>query len=71
MQMYVLILSEAKYEDPCAGIFYACKCLYEDNPANFIFPWSLTYLYRDLSLHVITKVLKFLKAIDETDSFVL
>nr|XP_032518162.1 general odorant-binding protein 72-like isoform X1 [Danaus plexippus plexippus] len=32
------IKEQAKYEDPCAGIFYACKCLYEDNPANFIFP---------------------------------
>nr|WHU27534.1 odorant binding protein 16 [Heliconius charithonia] len=26
------------YEDECEGIFYSVKCLYEDNPANFIFP---------------------------------
>ncbi|CAH2090301.1 unnamed protein product [Euphydryas editha] len=26
------------YEDACEGIFYSTKCLYEDNPANFIFP---------------------------------
>ncbi|XP_013136231.1 PREDICTED: general odorant-binding protein 19a-like [Papilio polytes] len=27
-----------KYEDPCEGIFYSTKCLYEADPPNFIFP---------------------------------
>ncbi|XP_034832651.1 general odorant-binding protein 72-like [Maniola hyperantus] len=26
------------YEDPCEGIFYAARCLYADDPSNFIFP---------------------------------
>ncbi|XP_045536949.1 general odorant-binding protein 19a-like [Papilio machaon] len=27
-----------KYDDPCEGIFYSTKCLYEADPPNFIFP---------------------------------
>uniref|UniRef100_A0A0K8TW06 Antennal Binding Protein X n=1 Tax=Epiphyas postvittana TaxID=65032 RepID=A0A0K8TW06_EPIPO len=26
------------YEDECERVFYATKCLYEDDPPNFIFP---------------------------------
>ncbi|CAH2258898.1 jg12577 [Pararge aegeria aegeria] len=26
------------YEDTCEGIFYAARCLYADDPSNFIFP---------------------------------
>ncbi|XP_072931620.1 general odorant-binding protein 72-like [Epargyreus clarus] len=29
---------QEKYSDPCEGIFYATKCLFETDPANFIFP---------------------------------
>ncbi|XP_046967871.1 general odorant-binding protein 19a-like [Vanessa cardui] len=32
------ILVQTKYEDGCEGIFHAAKCLYDDNPDNFIFP---------------------------------
>ncbi|CAF4842518.1 unnamed protein product [Pieris macdunnoughi] len=27
-----------KYDDVCEGIFYSTKCLYESDPASFVFP---------------------------------
>ncbi|CAK1582853.1 unnamed protein product [Parnassius mnemosyne] len=34
----VCVEVQSKYDDPCEGIFYATKCLYEADPPNFIFP---------------------------------
>ena len=33
-----LLFAEDSYNDLCEGVFHAVKCLYEKDPASFIFP---------------------------------
>lgn len=27
------------YKDPCDRVYYSTKCMYDFNPATFVFPW--------------------------------